>query len=508
MTLYALLTPPLAVPTSLQSVAHAGAAFAIGLTRRLSGAFKGLMTIGLLLLISPVEAAINVSGSITSNTTWTAANSPYTVAADVTIDNGSTLTIEAGVTVYFTQATHFIINSGSVIARAKATQPILFTSVHDVTGATPAAGDWGQVRFKAGTISNSTEFDGVEFRYGSGLKLEAASPTLNRIRINNMAGPAITSDLASSPKGIGLSARDNILNGIKIPAGDITGSVNWALTGIPYVIESGTVGVGLPPTLTNIAPAIVQAGQTVDATLTGTRLTSPKRISVDRTDVTATLLPGGTSTEVPVRFNVDSAAAAGSVTLSLLVAAGQVSIPFSITAFKPIVSVVPSPIAIAPNSSANITVRLSAPTSVPLSLAVETLNPSVATVAQSTLTIPAGQMSALLNLSGLATGQTVLRLSASDYINPIDTALYVTTEIANLNAAYTPVLSIIKGDPTATAVNQMISSSITNLIKGDPSAVNGAGAAYGAVVQIIKGDPTEVNVGVRSAVSPGLGISK
>ena len=41
----------------------------------------------------------NVSGIISSDTTWTQANSPYMLTGNVLVNNGVTLTIEAGATV-------------------------------------------------------------------------------------------------------------------------------------------------------------------------------------------------------------------------------------------------------------------------------------------------------------------------------------------------------------------------------------------------------------------------
>jgi hypothetical protein len=45
--------------------------------------------------------ANNVNGTLNSNTTWTTANSPINLTADVTVNKEVTLTIQPGVTVNF-----------------------------------------------------------------------------------------------------------------------------------------------------------------------------------------------------------------------------------------------------------------------------------------------------------------------------------------------------------------------------------------------------------------------
>ena len=61
--------------------------------------FGFILVLSLLSLLATARA--QVSGSITSDTTWTAAASPVTVTGTVTVPAGRTLTIEPGVTVKF-----------------------------------------------------------------------------------------------------------------------------------------------------------------------------------------------------------------------------------------------------------------------------------------------------------------------------------------------------------------------------------------------------------------------
>lgn len=57
------------------------------------------------------NSGTNVSGTITHDTTWTLTNSPYNFQGDVSVADGVTLTIEAGVTVDFTKDIQEIIGN-------------------------------------------------------------------------------------------------------------------------------------------------------------------------------------------------------------------------------------------------------------------------------------------------------------------------------------------------------------------------------------------------------------
>src|SRR5450759_3646673 len=112
--------------------------------------------------------------------------------------------------------TNLIVKTGALAAQGTSTSPIRITSYRDVTNPNPAPapGDWGQLQFQSGTNVAGTTLNYVQVKYGSGIALIAASPTLNNLSVLNHNAPAISIDLSSSPTGTGLSASGNTLNGI------------------------------------------------------------------------------------------------------------------------------------------------------------------------------------------------------------------------------------------------------------------------------------------------------
>jgi hypothetical protein len=105
-----------------------------------------------------------VSGILDTDTTWTAANSPYLATGNIMVSSGATLTVEPGVTVRFTPGRRLQVQ-GTLIARGTAAAPILFTSSND----NPSPSDWDGIQFLAGANSSVMDAD-CTYLGGSGLR--------------------------------------------------------------------------------------------------------------------------------------------------------------------------------------------------------------------------------------------------------------------------------------------------------------------------------------------------
>lgn len=119
-------------------------------------------------------AATHVTGTIGSDTTWTAANSPYVVTGNVTVNAGVTLTIEPGVVVKV-HALKNIVAFGRIVADGTPSARIVFTSIRDDSiggdtggdGATVAArGDWDGLILRTSSTGLDSSFRHVDVVYG------------------------------------------------------------------------------------------------------------------------------------------------------------------------------------------------------------------------------------------------------------------------------------------------------------------------------------------------------
>ena len=273
-----------------------------------------------LFLAGSALAQTNVGGALTVDTQWVVEQSPYVVQSNVSVNNGATLTIEPGVTVYMAPNTGLTVQSGVVKALGRAELPIRVLSERSLSAQNGAPGDWGQWVFSPGAVN--TRLEHVQFEHGSGLVVQGSAPVFNNLNIRNQQGAALSIDLLASPTGVGNQAQGNTINGIVVPAGDILGNVRWGLRGIPYVVSSGVVSVGASPAVNSISPTEIHQGDTQVFALSGTRLSGLSQASLERTGVSVEIQPGATDTNAQIAITVDGSATAGLSHLDVLTDAG------------------------------------------------------------------------------------------------------------------------------------------------------------------------------------------
>ncbi|WP_036252874.1 IPT/TIG domain-containing protein, partial [Methylobacter sp. BBA5.1] len=283
----------------------------------------------LLFLASGALAQTPVSGVIAANTHWTSANSPYLLSGDVVIQNGAKLVVDPGVTVYMAANANLNVQAGSIQALGTLTDPISVLSDKTRLAQSAAPGDWKQWVFSPGTIN--TRLEHILFEHGTGLVINGSAPVLNYLKVNNHEGAAIAIDLKASPSGVGNEANGNDINGITVPAGDINGSIKWGLRGIPYVVDSGVVSVGVSPSITAITPDVIQQGTTTTVDITGARLTGLASAQFDNSGLTVEVLSGATDTQASLSVNAAATAAIGPAQASFLVDAGEIKVADALT---------------------------------------------------------------------------------------------------------------------------------------------------------------------------------
>jgi len=99
-----------------------------------------------------------MSGTISSNTTWT--ENFIHVTGDVTVSSGVTLEIDSGVFVLFDEDTRMTVN-GTLIAEGTDENPIVFTSFSE----NPAKNDWYGIRFEDSSVDASCKIKYCDIKY-------------------------------------------------------------------------------------------------------------------------------------------------------------------------------------------------------------------------------------------------------------------------------------------------------------------------------------------------------
>jgi len=374
-----------------------------------------------LMLPALAQSQTEVSGVIASDQTWTAAQSPYVLQGEVVVENGAVLRIQPGVTVRMARNAGFTLRQGAVQAVGTALAPILITS----DAASPAAGDWRQWRFGAGTDSARTLLEHVIIEYGAGLAIEAAAPVIRNTELRQHSAAAIQMDLASSPTGTGNRAHGNALNAIVVPAGTIRAQVIWGLAGIPYLVRDGLVQVGqaplaLEPARLRLAPgaiAILRASLAQPAGAAGANLDAASSVpSVTSAVSRVTIGAGQSGGDIEVQA---IAPGTSRITLSHV----QLGMAETIVevAQLPALSLVPGHPTLGIGQPYPMTLSLPAPA--PVGGTTVQLRNTDTTVlsAPASVLVPAGQSRAHFEVTGLMDGQSRLSAHFNDFTDALAT---------------------------------------------------------------------------------------
>ncbi len=145
---------------------------------------KLLILFAALIMSMHTILATDVSGTISTDSTWDLANSPYIVTSSLTINHGVTLTIESGVTVKFNNSQYLYLY-GNLNATG-----VVFTS----NNAIPAPGNWGYIQVGSSTVADSGNLvlNSCQIQYANQLYVYNGTATLTNTDITNITTYGVT----------------------------------------------------------------------------------------------------------------------------------------------------------------------------------------------------------------------------------------------------------------------------------------------------------------------------
>ncbi|TSC78836.1 MAG: Acetyltransferases and hydrolases with the alpha/beta hydrolase fold protein [Parcubacteria group bacterium Gr01-1014_29] len=163
-----------------------------------------------------VLAFTDVSGDISSDTTWIRAESPYIIRSNTSVGSGVTLTIKPGVVVKFANPFSSILSvKGSLVADADGGEPIIFTSFADDEAggdtngdggiSSPTPGNWRGIIFQSPSAGNMLR--NTVMRYGGGGDL-ICMVCVGSIDVDLTVSESVVAASAS----LGVHAQDGILS--------------------------------------------------------------------------------------------------------------------------------------------------------------------------------------------------------------------------------------------------------------------------------------------------------
>ncbi len=216
------------------------------MSKPLSSASVITILVGALILVGAVHfdmahAATEVTGIISSDVVWTKANSPYNLTGPMLVSTGVTLTIEAGVTVYFD--VYYIRVNGTLAARGSSTDKIRFeinTSPSQYLGTqiefTSSGTDWNEQTGSGCIIENAVI--NTELSISNSPKI--SNNVINgRISVNGASPVTISDNTITDQIAISSESSVVISNNNIVSEGDYSSTI--AISGGSAVISKNNI---------------------------------------------------------------------------------------------------------------------------------------------------------------------------------------------------------------------------------------------------------------------------
>lgn len=173
----------------------------------------------LLLCVSSTAlwAQTNVPNTITTDTTWTVAGSPYLVVSHVLVNPSVTLTVQPGVVVKFTGAFRLDVR-GRLLANGTSGSPILFTS----NESTPTPGFWYYINYFQESYGNQMSYATISYgghdagEVDTAVLVQAGSPSFNHVTISNSGRRGLKVDNGASATFTSGTLSGNAWEGAKV----------------------------------------------------------------------------------------------------------------------------------------------------------------------------------------------------------------------------------------------------------------------------------------------------